>query len=135
MPYCALCLDHITPGHFHECSQPERKIVGTPGVFAHPFPQKSDEEVDEFLEKVDDVSHPLHYNRGRIEVIEFIEDQRLGYHLGQVVKYITRAGHKDSTKAVEDLEKARWYLTREIELRIAKKEKRIPCRPNDQKAT
>lgn len=42
----------------------------------------------------DAVDHPAHYNTGSIEVIDFIEDQRLGFHLGNVVKYICRAPHK-----------------------------------------
>lgn len=62
----------------------------------------------------DPVSHPAHYTRGKIEVIAFIEDQQLGYHLGQVIKYVCRAGHKDKDKYRQDLEKARWYLDREI---------------------
>lgn len=62
------------------------------------------------------VNHPAHYNQGKIEVIEFIEDKRLGFHLGNAVKYIARAGLKDSAKHIEDLEKARWYLDRELEL-------------------
>ena len=62
--------------------------------------------------KTDPVNHPSHYTAGKIEVIDFIEDQKLGYHLGNVVKYICRAGRKDSAKIVEDLLKARWYLKR-----------------------
>ena len=58
------------------------------------------------------VNHPNHYNMGKIEVIDFIEDQRLGFNLGNVVKYICRAGYKGDT--IEDLEKAAWYLSREI---------------------
>lgn len=38
------------------------------------------------------VDHPAHYNKGKIEVIDFIEDQQLPFHLGNVVKYIARAG-------------------------------------------
>ena len=60
------------------------------------------------------VNNPSHYNSGKIEVIDFIEDQNLGFCLGNVVKYISRAGKKDSSKIVEDLEKAKWYLEREI---------------------
>ena len=77
------------------------------------------------------VNHPAHYNFGRIEVIEFIEDQGLGYHLGNAVKYICRAGRKDESKEVEDLEKARWYLDRRIELLKAAKNNRAPLRPNN----
>lgn len=65
--------------------------------------------------KEDVVNHPSHYNTGKIEVIEYIEDKNFGYNLGNAVKYISRAGKKDPTKLIEDLEKARWYLTREID--------------------
>lgn len=58
------------------------------------------------------VVHPKHYNTGRIEVIEAIEAWGLGFCLGNAVKYIARADHKG--KPVEDLEKAKWYIEREI---------------------
>jgi hypothetical protein len=61
----------------------------------------------------DTVNHPPHYTAGKIEVIDFIEDQKLSYHLGNVVKYVCRADHKGSR--LEDLKKAAWYLDREIE--------------------
>jgi hypothetical protein len=77
------------------------------------------------------VSHPPHYNSGKIEVIEAIEDWQLGFHLGNVVKYVARAGKKDPAKEVEDLEKSRWYLNRKIELLQAERDKREPVRPND----
>lgn len=60
----------------------------------------------------DAVNHPTHYTRGNIEVIDFIEDQQLPYHLGNVVKYVARAGFKGDK--VEDLKKAQWYLNRYI---------------------
>ena len=66
--------------------------------------------------KNDPVNHPSHYTTGNIEVIDFIEDQQLSFHLGNALKYICRAGRKDPEKTIEDLEKARWYLTRQIEL-------------------
>lgn len=71
----------------------------------------------------DNVNHPSHYTSGKIEVIDFIEEYKLGFHLGNVIKYIARNGHKKSKgrsmeeKALEDLKKARWYLDREIRLR------------------
>lgn len=65
--------------------------------------------------KVESVNHPKHYNTGKIEVIDFIEDQGLGFNDGNTVKYISRAGKKDPSKHLEDLEKALWYLQREIE--------------------
>ena len=60
----------------------------------------------------DPVNHPAHYKVGGIETIDFIEAKQLGYHLGNAVKYITRADHKGNRK--QDLEKAKWYLERAI---------------------
>ena len=65
--------------------------------------------------KSDPVNHPAHYKVGGIETIDFIEAKGLGYHIGNVVKYITRAGHKGTTNGLEDLKKAQWYLNRAIE--------------------
>lgn len=59
----------------------------------------------------DPVNAPRHYNVG-IEPIEAIESWKLGYNLGNVIKYVARADHKG--KRIEDLKKARWYLDREI---------------------
>jgi len=56
---------------------------------------------------------PSHYTRGSIEVWDFIRDQGLNYHLGNAIKYICRAGYKDSK--VEDLNKAIHYLTNELQ--------------------
>lgn len=77
------------------------------------------------------VSHPKHYNQGKIEVIEFIEDKNLDFCLANTVKYICRAGIKDVSKEIEDLEKAAWYLARKIERLKAAKEGRPVVRPND----
>ena len=71
--------------------------------------------------KSDPVNHPSHYTTGKIECIDFIEDKQLGFHLGNAVKYIVRAGKKDPSKTIEDLEKARWYLNRYIEKLSAEK--------------
>ncbi len=59
------------------------------------------------------VEHPPHYNFSSIEVIDAIEAWGLNFHLGNVVKYIARAGRKGSDRLV-DLRKALWYLEREI---------------------
>lgn len=80
----------------------------------------------------DDVNHPPHYNKGKIECIEFIEDQELNFARGNAVKYIVRAGAKgDKTKELQDLEKAQWYCKREAERVRAEIEGREPVRPND----
>lgn len=60
----------------------------------------------------DPVNHPDHYKDGGIETIDYIEAKELNYHLGNVVKYVSRAGKKGSK--LQDLQKAQWYLTREI---------------------
>jgi hypothetical protein len=66
------------------------------------------------LPTVSSSSHgPSHYKRGKIEVWDFIRDQDLNYHLGNAIKYICRAGHKDSK--VDDLKKAIHYLQNELE--------------------
>ena len=78
----------------------------------------SQERVDETAkgERVSDmVNHPPHYKSGGIETIDFIEAKRLPYHLGNVVKYISRCGIK-SECPLEDLKKAQWYLNRYVEL-------------------
>jgi transcriptional regulator with XRE-family HTH domain len=64
----------------------------------------------------DNVNHPPHYRAGGIETIDFIEAKDLNYRLGNVVKYVSRAGKKN-TDPIEDLKKARWYLDREITAR------------------
>jgi hypothetical protein len=64
------------------------------------------------------VEHPTHYNKGKIEVIDFIEDQQLDFNAGNVVKYVCRY---DMKGGVEDLQKARFYLDR----LIAQQEKRV----------
>lgn len=78
-----------------------------------------DKHMAEAVEECDTVNHPAHYV-GKIEVIDFIEDKKLNYNLGNCVKYIARAGKKheagmsDLEKTIEDLSKALWYLDREI---------------------
>lgn len=61
------------------------------------------------------VVHPAHYGGGEnlYEVIRVIEAWELGFHLGNAVKYIARAGKKND--AVEDLRKAAWYISREAD--------------------
>ena len=73
----------------------------------------------------DNVNHPAYYTDGKIEVIDFIEDKKLGFHLGNTVKYICRAGKKDPEKTIEDLQKAEWYLRREIQRLSVQKAARV----------
>ena len=63
----------------------------------------------------DNVNQPAHYQGDAMTVIDVIEAYDLGFHLGNVIKYVLRAGKKHD--AEEDLMKALWYLLREIERR------------------
>ncbi len=65
--------------------------------------------------KSDQVNHPQHYggSENAYEAIKVIEAWQLGFCLGNVVKYISRAGKKGNK--LEDLKKAQWYLNHEIE--------------------
>lgn len=64
----------------------------------------------------DPVNHPSHYNNGKIEVADFIADQKLNFDRGNAVKYVCRAGSKDPEKEIQDLEKAVWYINHEIKM-------------------
>ena len=74
------------------------------------------------------VDHPTHYRKDTgYEAIDVIEAWHLNFNLGNVVKYISRNGIKDPDAYIEDLEKARWYLDREITSRRA-----ATCRTADE---
>jgi hypothetical protein len=67
--------------------------------------------------KNDLVNSPPHYKSGGVETIDFIEAKDLNYRLGNVVKYVVRCGKKQGSDPVQDLEKALFYLNREIAAR------------------
>lgn len=66
--------------------------------------------------KSDMINHPSHYNTGKIEVMDAIEDWGLDFCEGNVIKYVARAKHKGNE--LEDLNKAHWYLERLIERKL-----------------
>lgn len=72
------------------------------------------------VELHDTINHPQHYADSEIEVIDYIEDKNFNFHLGNAIKYISRAGKKVDgcdngiDKEIEDLQKAIWYLKRRI---------------------
>lgn len=80
-----------------------------------PMCGSTDGTVQKYKKETDDkINHPKHYCEGRrYEPIDVIEDWGLGMHAGNAVKYISRAGRKDN--AIEDLEKARWYVDRYVQ--------------------
>jgi hypothetical protein len=61
----------------------------------------------------DIINHPAHYTHSAIEPIDVIEEWGLGFHLGQVIKYLARAGRKGPR--LEDLLKAQFYLNRAVD--------------------
>jgi hypothetical protein len=62
---------------------------------------------------------PQYYRRGTIQVWDFVRDQELNFHLGNVIKYVCRAGHKFDD--IDDLEKAIHYLQNEVEFRTSQR--------------
>lgn len=73
----------------------------------------------------DPVNHPHHYGGADnpYEVIKIIRHYRCGFNIGNVMKYILRAGVKDPAAEIQDLKKAVWYLNKEIEWREEDKKK------------
>lgn len=103
------------PKYCPECLPKYSKVPKKKEVAVETVAQTTEEpevKVVEVPKNEDVINHPSHYTRGKIEVIDFIEDQQLPYHLGNVIKYIARAGYKGDK--LEDLKKARWYLDRYI---------------------
>lgn len=103
------------PKYCPECLPKYSKVPKKKEVAVEPVAQTIEEQEVKTIElpkNEDVVNHPSHYTRGKIEVIDFIEDQQIPYHLGNVIKYIARAGYKGDK--LEDLKKARWYLDRYI---------------------
>jgi DNA-binding CsgD family transcriptional regulator len=79
---------------------------------AKPKQRMQSSQIEMIEPQADPVNHPPHYKAGGIETIDFIEAKKLNYNLGNVVKYLTRADLKGNRK--QDLEKALWYLNREL---------------------
>jgi hypothetical protein len=90
----------VKDGKFHEHTNPftRLKCEGSGTTY---MPQGTDV-----------VNQPPHYTFGAIEVIDALEAWQLGFHEGNVVKYVARAKHKGNE--LQDLKKAQWYLNRRI---------------------
>lgn len=77
-------------------------------------------QTEKEIREYDAVNRPSHYADSKIEVIDYIEDKKLGFCLGNAIKYISRAGKKKDSgrdvkaKEIEDLQKAIWYINRRI---------------------
>ena len=69
------------------------------------------------FEKLDDMFHPHHYGGNKTyEVIKVLEAWNIDFHLGNAIKYIYRSGKKNVETEIKDLEKAKWYIQRKIDL-------------------
>jgi len=64
------------------------------------------------------VNHPVHYGgeNNIYEAIKVIDNWKLGFSLGNAIKYISRAGKKNTNKEIEDLKKAIWYIEHHIKI-------------------
>ncbi len=89
----------ITQNRIYQNDQLEKNIK----TISNPTPEKSN------------INHPEHYNTSKIECIDYIEDIGFGegFNLGNAIKYIVRAKHKNNH--IDDLQKAKWYIERELE--------------------
>jgi hypothetical protein len=86
-----------------KANKPEQRMQGR---------QIENPQIEMIEPQADPVNHPAHYKAGGIETIDFIEAKKLNYNLGNVVKYIARSDLKGNRQ--QDLEKALWYLNREL---------------------
>lgn len=92
----------------------------TQQILYHVPPIKGNPAIHEKEEREkQQIDHPDYYKAGGVEAIDAIEAWGLGFCLGNVVKYIARAGRKNDD-ALTDLKKARWYLDKEIKEREEK---------------
>lgn len=109
---CKMCC--LATGEWKKCN--------THGCFC--IVEADEDELDRALDIIgkkvsrggDSVEHPSHYNCGTIEVWDFIADWELNFDRGNAIKYICRAGSKDPTKEIQDLEKAIQYINHEIKM-------------------
>lgn len=104
-----------------EMLEEEKKIMEGPAFadyFTHyPVPDWDDDGTypEPASDMSDNVNHPSHYAEGWSNGAEVIDiTEHLNFNRGNAVKYITRAGKKDQDRELEDLQKAAWYLNREI---------------------
>lgn len=97
------------------CKAVRSKIVKGHDTDCPIFVYYNRDRTQEALDRKETVDHPPHCTRGGFEAIDVIEAWELGFNTGNAVKYLSRAGHKDPSKTVEDLKKSRWYIDREIQ--------------------
>lgn len=122
---CSKSTNHFEPKEHDGCigcvyedfEELEEPCVNCKGTYKHDTMAylKANDYFEPKEEKVDEkdmVNHPQHYSSHGIEPIDYIESHELNFNLGNVIKYVSRAKYKGTE--LQDLEKAKWYLEREI---------------------
>lgn len=112
-----LCACGYGPGEYCTCKSPQPTVNWSENfIYDSDYPPSSlyvsaESTITTLPLQKESVNHPEHYNPGVYEVINIIEHYKLGFHLGNTLKYMLRAGKKhDNIK--EDIDKAIWYLQR-----------------------
>ena len=105
---CAICGRTFSYGENHNCVPRKCRKCSKEIQFPDMYGENHDLCGGCHLQQEEPLHDPV-----KIEVIDAIEDWKLGFHLGNVVKYVARSEHKGN--AIQDLEKAAWYLQRKIE--------------------
>lgn len=118
-PYCRPCLDKTYP-----CRSCRKKVPHWKVSLWEDFTCVCVSCCEDKSKTKESVDHPDHYGGADnpYEVIKLIEHFGLGFHLGNVVKYVLRAGKKPGSDRIEDLKKAQWYLSRFIFVNKPKKD-------------
>lgn len=99
---------------FDEFVNKDTKTMRVSDEVRYGLTQLGEQYLDQLQKEIDPVNHPKHYTFGKFEVLDVIEDWELGFHLGNVVKYVARAKYKGNE--IEDLKKAQFYLERYLGL-------------------
>lgn len=95
--------------------------------------KKHAEKGEKMTSDKEKIDHPSHYKgKGGLEVIDVIESFDLSFNLGNVIKYVLRAGKKGSftEDRLDDLKKAEWYLSREINQQVLRCFSEKGCKSN-----
>ncbi len=115
--FCSCPSNSIGVGHVIDCQHyrpGDTKVVPATINILADFPSK-EADVVFIQQRIEQINHPNHYGGDTVyEAIKVIRAWDLGFCLGNVVKYIARAGRKPGESMLKDLRKAAWYLDQQI---------------------
>ena len=110
-------MDHLSGAHAEDYNRGwDDALCSVETIVNEVFREEDGRGIGEGPVDDDPVNHPGHYCDGGIETLDYILAKKMDFLLGQVCKYISRAGKKDPAKELEDLQKAEFYLKRKIEI-------------------